>query len=144
MLFIVIIFAFGVSGCSVLTPYKTEFQCKSPYKGKCVSVKEAYAESKSNVPLPLAAKDGKKMDVKAALEAAPVDSTEGYRDSLQRELSDLLDAPVTPVIVPPKVLRMLVFPYPEKSVLYMPRYIFLMVGDPEWVIGNYLVGKERD
>ncbi|MCR4287982.1 MAG: TraV family lipoprotein, partial [Deltaproteobacteria bacterium] len=62
-----------------------------------------------------------------------------YRDNLQKELSGLLEAPVTPVIIPPKVMRVLIFPYPDKTLLFMPRYIYMMIDEPEWVIGNYLI-----
>ena len=64
-----------------------------------------------------------------------------YRDNLQKELSGLLEAPVTPVIIPPKVMRVLIFPYPDKTLLFMPRYIYMMIDEPEWVIGNYLFRK---
>ena len=38
-----------LSGCGTLMPYKTEFQCKSPDKGKCATVKAAYDESKKDI-----------------------------------------------------------------------------------------------
>jgi len=129
------------SGCGVFMPFRSEFQCNAPYKGKCVSVKEAYAESKGGGA-------GDKVDAKnkgadTGSKVAVEETSMDYRKNLQRELSKLLRAPVTPVIMPPKVIRILILPYPDRSVLYMPRYIYMMTDKPEWVIGNYLTGKER-
>ncbi len=147
-----------LSGCGTLMPYKTEFQCKSPDKGKCATVKAAYDESKENHGDDDAGgksneekkeekrdekKDGGKdsgAEKTGARKNIPTASAKDvYRDNLQKELSGLLEAPVTPVIIPPKVMRVLIFPYPDKTLLYMPRYIYMMIDEPEWVIGNYLI-----
>src|SRR3989304_7221893 len=45
---LIFILSVCLSGCSTLMPYKTEFQCKSPDKGKCATVKAAYDESKKD------------------------------------------------------------------------------------------------
>lgn len=137
---ILVTLSIGFAGCGVFMPYKSEFQCESPYKGKCVSVKEAYDESKrgilrNNID---AEKEGADIDSGGAGEETSME----YRNNLQKELSKLIESPITPVILPPKVIRILVFPYPDRSVLYMPRYIYMMTDGPEWVIGNYLTGKE--
>ncbi|MBI3754640.1 MAG: TraV family lipoprotein, partial [Deltaproteobacteria bacterium] len=63
--------------------------------------------------------------------------------ALQEKLTDLIKNPVTPVVVPPKALRVLMFPYANKSELYMPRYIYILVDDPRWVVGDYLIDKDR-
>lgn len=146
--FIMIILSIFLSGCGALMPYKTEFQCKSPDKGKCATVKAAYDESKRNI-APGAAveknaavnKDGKKdKGTEKPKEKMPdADPGEVYKNSLQKELSSLLEAPVTPVLIPPKVIRVLIFPYPDRKFLYMPRYVYMMTDEPEWVIGNYLI-----
>lgn len=147
-----------LSGCGTLMPYKTEFQCKSPDKGKCATVKAAYDESKKDtvdIDAGVKSKEEKneeKRDEKkdggkdsgaektGARKNIPAASAKDvYRDNLQKELSGLLEAPVTPVIIPPKVMRVLIFPYPDKTLLFMPRYIYMMIDEPEWVIGNYLI-----
>ena len=46
--FIIFILTVFLSGCGTLMPYNTEFQCSSPDKGKCATVKAAYDESKKN------------------------------------------------------------------------------------------------
>lgn len=147
-----------LSGCSTLMPYKTEFQCKSPDKGKCATVRAAYDESKKD-PVDVDAggksKEEKKEEKRDEKEDGGKDSgvektgarkntpdasaMDVYRDNLQKELSGLLEAPVTPVIIPPKVMRVLIFPYLDKTLLFMPRYIYMMIDEPEWVIGNYLI-----
>lgn len=144
-----IIFVLSVlSGCSTLMPYNTEFQCSSPDKGKCATVKAAYDESKKNTVTGAAvgkkSAEGKDKDIGAEKpkekENTPDAEAGVYKNNLQKELSNLLEAPVTPVIIPPKVLRVLIFPYPDKKFLYMPRYVYMMTDEPEWVIGNYLLG----
>ncbi|MBI5643234.1 MAG: type IV conjugative transfer system lipoprotein TraV [Deltaproteobacteria bacterium] len=173
---IIFVLAVFLSGCGTLMPYKTEFQCKSPDKGKCATVKAAYGESKKNAAdadVGWKGKEEKKdggKDGESKKNAADADAgwkgkeekkdggkdggaektgakkntpaasaKDVYRENLQRELSGFLEAPVTPVIIPPKVMRVLIFPYPDKTVLYMPRYIYMMIDEPEWVIGNYLI-----
>ena len=147
--FIIFVLSVLLSGCSTLMPYKTEFQCKSPDKGKCATVKAAYAESKKHtVPGAVVedSKDGKKdkgtEKTKEKENTPDPDAGEVYKNSLQKELSGLLDAPVTPVIIPPKVIRALIFPYPDRKFLYMPRYVYMMTDEPEWVIGNYLLHRD--
>ncbi len=51
----------------------------------------------------------------------------------------LLDDPVTPVVVPPTAMRVLFLPYPgDDHELYMPRYVFMFVDEPKWLLGDYL------
>lgn len=147
---IIFILTVFLSGCGTLMPYNTEFQCSSPDKGKCATVKAAYDESKKNsfggVAVGKSSAEDKdlKKDIGAEKprekENTPeAEAGEVYKSSLQKELSNLLEAPVTPVIIPPKVIRVLIFPYPDKKFLYMPRYVYMMTDEPEWVIGNYLL-----
>jgi len=122
-----------VTGCSALTPYKSDFQCPDTYKGKCVSLKEAYEQSLR----------GGNPEEEAGLkgEDGGKESPENiYRDSLYDELAGLIKEPVTPVVRPPKIMRALVLPYPDKERLYMPRYVFIMVDEPKWVLDSSLTG----
>lgn len=140
----------ALSGCSVFSPYNSEFQCTSPDKGKCVSVQQAYEESLKKGP---SVKDKKFHDVvdSSVNEEKGKDqrnkkfsAEESYKESLQREMARLIDKPVTPVVIPPKVMRILVLPYPDKSLLYMPRYIYIMTDKPRWVLGDYLINKGQN
>ena len=179
-LFIIVLAFIFTAGCSILMPYKSEFQCPDKDPGKCVTVKEAYRESKGFVRSSPSRdeEDGKKdhgfvddddvlldpseeepgrvsstgkdtektesPEVSEQAETVSSDEDDMYRASLQKELTELIQMPVTPVVIPPRVMRILVLPYPEGDRLYMPRYIYLMVDDPEWVLGNYLMGGEEE
>lgn len=148
--FIIFILTVFLSGCGTLMPYNTEFQCSSPDKGKCATVKAAYDESKKNrvngVAVGKNSAEDKELKKDIGTEnpqkkenTLETEVGEVYKSSLQKELSNLLESPVTPVIIPPKVIRVLIFPYPDKKFLYMPRYVYMMTDEPEWVIGNYLL-----
>ncbi len=148
--FIIFILTVFLSGCGTLMPYNTEFQCSSPDKGKCATVKAAYDESKKNrvngVAVGKNSAEDKELKKDIGTEkpqkkenTLEAEVGEVYKSSLQKELSNLLESPVTPVIIPPKVIRVLIFPYPDKKFLYMPRYVYMMTDEPEWVIGNYLL-----
>lgn len=126
-------------GCGAMTPYESSFQCPAVKDGKCVTMQEAYEESKKAV------KDTKKDEEEGEEkgnknESAIPTGRDDYRESLYRELSGLLKDPVTPVINPPKVVRALILPYPDSETLFMPRYVYIMVDKPVWVLDDGLVG----
>lgn len=136
LLVLCIVFS-GTSACSIM-PYRSTWQCPGTDKGKCVTVAEAYEASVKGVSADDGKKDGKgKKKNKAGDNAKTPENI--YRDNLQTELANLIKEPVTPVVVPPKIIRVLIFPYPEKKFLFMPRYVYAMVDGPEWVVGNYLI-----
>ncbi len=127
-----------VSGCSLM-PYKSEFQCPDVDKGKCMAVKDAYRESFRD-------RKGKKTssgkDVKENEENTEEKHDSAYKKNLEAKLSRLLKEPVTPVVIPPKTLRVLILPYNDRDKLFMPRYIYIMVDEPSWIMGEYLL-KEK-
>jgi conjugal transfer pilus assembly protein TraV len=56
-------------------------------------------------------------------------------DSRYRVLAELLEEPETPLLQPPKVLRVLLLPYRgEDNELFMTRYAFLEVERAQWVL----------
>ncbi len=127
-----------VSGCSLM-PYKSEFQCSDVDKGKCMAVEDAYMESfkdKKNKKT-----SSKKNDKKGQKETEERHDSV-YKKNLEKKLSRLLKEPVTPVVVPPKTVRVLILPYNNRDKLFMPRYIYIMVDEPSWVMGEYLL-KEK-
>ena len=150
-----------VSGCStLLNPYEAEFSCPEPELGKCVSVQTAYKESfLATPPKPqqnsdaddcvecrLAKRGGDKKEVSsedgqaAAGPSTPVESE--YQEALYKRVTSLLKAPVTPMVVAPQVMRVLLLPYvSDADELYMGRYTFFFVDKPRWSIGDYLVDK---
>ena len=80
---------------------------------------------------------GKKSNIDETQIASSNKST--YQDAVYGTLNKLLDEPVTPIIAPPKVLRILFLPYKSDSNdLLMYRYAYIMVDEPKWVLGEYL------
>src|SRR4030042_2983544 len=100
-------------GCaSVFNPYESDFQCPETDRGKCVSVQDAYGESmqkKYNKEY----KDGVNGEKpKEGEEQGSQDKkNNNYQKALYRELSNLLKEPLTPMVAPPKVMRVLLLPY---------------------------------
>jgi len=51
------------------------------------------------------------------------------------------------MLKPPKTVRTLILPYSknnENKRLYMPRYVYSVVENPQWVLGDYLHNKKRN
>ena len=56
------------------------------------------------------------------------DKKNDYQEALYKELAGLLKEPITPVVAPPKVMRVLLLPYKgDANELYMLRYIYFFV-----------------
>jgi conjugal transfer pilus assembly protein TraV len=115
-----------LSGCgAALNPYHENFNCDAPDdSGKCVDTTTAYEEAVS-VPQP---------PQKASV---PDEDIEAARLS---RLSELLEEPQTPMIEPPRVLRVLILPYKGNGDLFMARYAYLQVEAARWV----LTGVDED
>lgn len=119
-----------LSGCALVNPYKEGFECPGYDKGKCTSVKNAYKEDISS---PVAKTDGSKTTDGAG--AAETD----YQKEVYGKLSALLKAPKTPMVAPPKVMRIMFLPYKgDNNELFMTRYAYFMVDEPKWIMGEYL------
>lgn len=115
-----------VSGCAgvkdAVNPYEENFRCKAKdSEGKCLDTPTAYKEAR----LP----DGQ------AGEAASNASQVEAQNSRYKALTDLLEAPETPVLNPPKILRVLLLPYKgENNELFMTRYAYLEIEPSQWVL----------
>ena len=160
-------------GCgAILNPYKDDFSCPDQDKGKCIKVEGAYKESlqkkKTNT---LNEKENKAACEKCRKEAINNNVSEDtyctacstsetnksgnnrrttessetmYQRAVNKKLATMLKAPNTPLIAPPQVMRVLVLPYKgDMNELYMMRYIYLLIDDPKWVVGNYLIDVEE-
>ena len=68
----------------------------------------------------------------------PVTARDQYKNSEYRAMAGMMDAPVAPVLAPAKVLRTLIVAYQDGQTLFMPRYVFYVVGEPHFVMGDYL------
>jgi conjugal transfer pilus assembly protein TraV len=146
---VVLLFVLAIllAGCaSILNPYESDFQCPDTDRGKCVSVQDAYTESaKKNY-----AKEHKdelkseKPNEGDALESQHKKNND-YQEALYKELAGLLKEPLTPMVAPPKVMRVLLLPYKgDSNELYMIRYVYFFVEEPKWILGDYLSGAGNE
>lgn len=150
------VFCLAFYGCAgILNPYSDEFSCPKTYKGKCVSIQKAYEESldpnfkepednsyryelnkKKGCSGGDCNKKGGNIGVLSMDTSLTSDKGEGaYLDSLYKKMSSLLKEPSTPLIVPPKIMRVLIFSYTgDGEDLFMPRYVYFMADKPKWML----------
>lgn len=162
-----------LSGCAVLSPYESEFPCPAVYKGKCISVKGAYAESRQGVdggvndpvlsdceedegnPGKCAGKKNAGVKRSASNTTAPTDDPEemtvesrnynAYKASLYQRFNSLIREPVMPVVAPPKTMRVLLLPYKgQEGEFYMLRHVYFFVDEPRWILGDSVESLEID
>lgn len=139
-IFITMLSVVILNACSIVNPYEEDFSCRAnPESGKCVNTKTAYAdalatESQDNLP-PQPTENPLRFDM------AP-GSNRGkalYEERLYRQLAEIIEQPNTPIMVPPKLVRVLLLPYKgTEGELYMPRYTYLQVDEAQWVLDNGL------
>ena len=129
-----------LSGCaSVFNPYESDFQCPETDRGKCVSVQDAYGESMQKNLSKENKEELKSGKTKENNALGSQDKKNDYQEALYKELAGLLKEPITPVVAPPKVMRVLLLPYKgDANELYMLRYIYFFVEEPKWILGDYL------
>ena len=156
----------ALSACAV-TPYDSDFSCKSDDYGQCIHPEGAYAVALANTvgnarPVdvnpdldatePVNRRQRKRRDRsrRRAIQAQPLGPAtpyEGYQEAMYREVTGLVEQPVTPMLTKPKVVRTLIMPYAGKGsddVLYMPRYIYTIIEGPRFVMGDYLNTAQPD
>jgi conjugal transfer pilus assembly protein TraV len=139
-------------------PYDTKFMCeKNADYGRCTSMQGAYEDAvsgKGDSSQPQAdtdhqdhGDDSQDKDPKADKPSAANVSSNNrnrYKDAEYRQMRALIDSPVTPVVMPPKVLRTLVVAYSTDSsqslpnTLYLPRYVFYIADESHFVLGDFL------
>lgn len=126
-----------LSGCAIFNPYNDNFTCPKTFNGKCVSPTSAYQESLEG--------GGKEEEgpLKSGKEKGVSLTEASYQSALYEKLTGLLREPTTPMIAPPQVMRVLILPYKgEGARLYMPRYVYILVEEPKWVLGNQWLDEE--
>ncbi len=138
-----LLFVAAFSGCSMvgnaLNPYKSEFSCPLSDQGLCIGLPEAYdkAIDDSNTMVQQSGKKKRSQPSGAPGRAGAAATV--YEKAAYQKLAGLLKEPVTPIVAPPKVMRVLLLPYKSgENDLYMLRYAFFFVDDPKWVLGEYL------
>jgi conjugal transfer pilus assembly protein TraV len=119
-LLLLALLALPMVGC--LNPYASDFKCPETYNGKCVSVAAAYDESRGNIFGP------------------PQGTDPGlYQGALYDRMAGLLKEPETPMVAPPKVMRVLMLPYEgQEEELYLFRYAYIFTDRPRWVLTDPL------
>ncbi len=113
---------------NTINPYKSNFNCPYKESGKCISMTGAYDESR---------RDQSQATDPAKGTVLPTNGEKAYQEGVYKKLAGLLDEPRTPLIAPPKVMRVLLLPYKNDRDLYMYRYAYFVVDDFRWVLdGN--------
>lgn len=151
-----------LTGCtaigSLMSPYPEKFGCKNSDHGVCIHPEKAYEDAVAGRPSqsdPAVTNDRKLLKPHAGMAAGtampatkskasppPANAFAGYRASVYAKLQGLIEQPVTPMLKSPRTIRTLILPYADRerpTRLYMPRYVFSVLDQPEWVVGDYLV-----
>ena len=139
--------AFALSGCAgVMNPYHSNFQCPNFKNGRCVSVEDAYKESTGQYHdlWKEGTSPGGGPDNGGRIQKAGPSIADEYRSALYGRLDGLLKSPVSPMVVPPKVMRVLILPYTGRdNELYMARYVYLFLSGPRWLLNDAVSGSAR-
>ncbi len=130
-----------LAGC-FLNPYQSDFTCPHLEGGKCVSVQSAYDESlettrkkKSEMSLQDELDDLSKN--KKGQPRVSAKTAAGYQEALFAKLAGLLNEPTAPLVAPPQVMRVLLLPYKgDGNKLFMPRYVFMFIDEPQWILDS--------
>lgn len=145
----------SLSACaSVFSSYESDFSCKNSDHGGCAHPLDAYEEAR-NEDAPAFGVDKVKASIEIVDEhlgheahdharTIELSDYQSYQDATYSELEALVAAPDTPVLAPAKTVRTLILPYTDpKSTerLYMPRYIYSVLENSHFVLGNYLTNE---
>lgn len=143
--------AVSVTGCGLLNPYKSEFACGdgNSFNGNCESVEDAYNDSVKGIDArqldpkwkekraQWEKKNKDLVDLRKQADGVVPDIHEaiGYREALFNEMKGVLQAPETPMLVPPTPVRILVLDSVggEEGALYTsPHYVWVILDKPKW------------
>ena len=131
---------FMLTSCSTLmNPYHSSFSCPNYYKGKCVSLEEAYNESIHNTDgAPHYSKKAQKQIQELAINTVQggngTQTLSLYQKDMLKKMTKLINQPKTPIVVPPRTMRVLILPYVNsQNELEMGRYVYFFVGKPKWI-----------
>ncbi len=134
-----------LTGCF---PYQDDFSCrlKDNY-GHCVDMSTAYKASVSGTtprkPLQKGENAGEDEEVKVSA-AGSEPASEGYgeyKQQVYKEMANLIENPVTPMVTPAKQMRTLFMPYApssQRTRIFMPRYVYSIIDPPRFIMGEYL------
>ncbi len=132
-----------LSGCSLLNPYESSFSCPETGAGKCVSVQSAYQEATARVAETTS--DTIAENATPEIRERTGSAENRYRAALLDTFTGLLKEPVTPVVAPPKTMRVLILPYTgQDNELNMVRYVYFFVDEPRWLLGDTIMSGEEE
>lgn len=120
------------SGCAILNPYEEEFGCPGGDYGKCEKVKDAYEDSfvEEQEKFSPMVKTSKQQVAKES--DGPVYD---YQKQLYAEMKGIIGEAETPMLTPPKQMRLLVLDYVDNDkVLYGYRYIYFVAEQERWIL----------
>ena len=127
---ILILLCIMLTGCGrIFNPYASEFRCQNvDNEGKCISTVEAYNESKEGNP------STKKTDT--------LTPEEVYNKNRFKLMTDLVQDPTPPVVIPSEVVRILILPYTDTdNSLYDMRFSYFFATAPKW---QFSIGNEEE
>lgn len=137
------------TGCSIL-PYEDDYSCRiTDNYGKCMSIKQSYDGASAPALVPgenhrlAAKKTGSTKNNKTVVGTSRDIYLDGYYD----EMAQLIHQPETPLVKPPKTLRTLILSYSgsvQKKTLFMPRFVYSIVEEPEFVLTQFYKTPEQD
>jgi len=145
-----------MAGCALVNPYENDFSCPDTFHGKCISVTGAYNEALMQKPEDASYKEEINTCIGGACKGEEEKYTEprtgnlpvtpivaedkyynAYKESLYKRLDHLLLEPQTPVVAPPKVMRILFLPYKgQDGEFNMTHYVYFFADDPKWILGD--------
>ena len=156
ILFLSLVWCF--TGCAILNPYESEFQCPNIDKGECTSIHDAYEKSlvsgqdKVEGESGLERKDGcsdcvkDKETVAATGEKAKKttgDISYDYQKSLYNKMISLIRDSRSPMVATPDVMRVLIMSYTgSENILYSYRYVYVFVTEPKWIYSTTQIERE--
>ena len=156
------------SGCAALNPYDEHTYCRATdERGRCLDVVSAYTEAvgadkhldrEIGLPRPPSPPTGPGAGAKPPNGAPPLEAREGaspapptaagaelspreqYLAARDARLAELLREPETPMLAPPKLLRVLILPYKERTgdfdELFLHRYTYVKVESSDFLLAD--------
>lgn len=148
---ILFVFLLAAAGC---TPYNSTYMCEASRDyGKCSDVRGAYDAAlgtarPERINHEAEQSKGRKKDKKEKRrELSPVamsvaQAQDMYRAREYQQLAALIDQPTVPLVKMPTALRTLVVSYSTGKTLFMPRYIYFLDDEANFVFGDYLTPRD--
>lgn len=127
--FLVVTACFLISGCGTTKEWYKTYKYEAPKGWKREKALEKELEKKRMLAMKKSAKNKEKSL---------------YEKEVQELMVKLLRTPPTPLRVPDRILRVLILPYvDENGNLIAGHYTFLKVEEGKWIMGDYLIEKEK-